>query len=177
MDRLSHLNGASEERAIALLEPLIERAPEIARRVALRRPFASPEALAAAIRSELLALDASGQLRLFRAHPELAPDNPLAMTAASQSEQGRLALTAESNAFRARLADLNARYGEKFGFPFITALVRHQDIASVLAEFETRLAATRAQEIRAAIDQISHVSAARVQRAFGSTAAPQGADG
>ena len=38
MDKLSELNAASEEQAICLLEPFIERAPEIAKRVASHRP-------------------------------------------------------------------------------------------------------------------------------------------
>ncbi len=167
MDRLTELNHADEDRATALVEPLIERAPEIAANVARRRPFDGADALVAAIRAELLELGEPACLDLFRAHPELAPDNPLTMTAESQSEQGRLNLTAEDNAYRARLSGLNARYREKFGFPFITALVRHADIDSVLTELETRLANDRDVEIHAALDQITAVSAARVRASFG----------
>jgi 2-oxo-4-hydroxy-4-carboxy--5-ureidoimidazoline (OHCU) decarboxylase len=89
------------------------------------------------------------------------------MTGASQSEQGRLNLTSESNAYRDRLSDLNSRYRSKFGFPFITALVLHQDIESVLAEFENRLELDRAEEIENAIGQIVAVSSARVSTVFG----------
>jgi 2-oxo-4-hydroxy-4-carboxy-5-ureidoimidazoline decarboxylase len=177
MDKLGELNGAEEKRALALLEPLIERAPEIASRVSRHRPFAGAEGLCAAIRTELQRLDEAGQIRLFRAHPELAPDNPLAMTLSSQAEQGRLNLTADTNKYRARLGELNARYTRKFGFPFITALVRHKDIDSVLAEFETRLASNRDQEIQTAIDQISHVSSSRVHMAFGPNIADASKDG
>jgi 2-oxo-4-hydroxy-4-carboxy--5-ureidoimidazoline (OHCU) decarboxylase len=91
-----------------LVAPLIERAPEIARRVARRRPFQNPDHLSEAIRSELLRLSEAERIDLFRAHPELAPDNPLAMTRESQSEQGRLRLTSHEAECRARLSDLNA---------------------------------------------------------------------
>lgn len=167
MDKLSEFNHADEDQAVALLEPLIERAPQIARRVVGRRPFTSPDDLRHAIRSELLDLNEEERVRLFRAHPELAPENPLSMTNASQAEQGRLYLTSGTNEYRARLGELNARYRAKFGFPFITALVRHQDMDSVLEEFETRLAADRASEIEQTIDQISAVSSSRVSAAFG----------
>ena len=168
MDKISELNNADEEQAVALLEPLIERAPEIAAEVARHRPFQSTDDLSRAIRLELLNLDEIERVGLFRAHPELAPENPLAMTGASQSEQGRLDLTSDTNEYRDRLANLNANYRGKFGFPFITALVCHQNMQSVLTEFEARLEMDRATEIEQAIHQIFTVSSARVRAAFGS---------
>lgn len=166
MDKLNELNQADEDQAVLLLEPMIERAPEIARRVASHRPFSCADDLRKAIRDELLKLSETERISLFRAHPELAPENPLSMTNASQAEQGRLSLTSVTNEFRAQLDGLNARYREKFGFPFITALVRHRDMDSVLKEFETRLMADRDSEIGRAIDQISVVSSARVSAVF-----------
>ena len=77
MDRLTELNGADESRTVELLEPLIERAPQIASQVAKHRPFQGPEKLSEAIRMELLALKEADKVRLFKAHPELAPENPL----------------------------------------------------------------------------------------------------
>jgi len=168
MDKLGELNCADDQRAIMLVAPLCERAPEIAERVARRRPFQNPDHLSQAIRSELLELSDNERIELFRAHPELAPDNPLAMTSESQSEQGRLNLTSQDNKYRDRLSDLNARYREKYGFPFITALARHQDINSVLMEFEARLTSDRKSEIDQAIDQIATVSSSRVRASFGS---------
>ena len=167
MDKLSELNCVSEARAASLLTPLIERAPGLARHVAARRPFKSADDLRQAIRSELLALGEAERLSLFRAHPELAPENPLSMTNESRSEQARLNLTSDKNEYRARLGELNEKYRDKFGFPFITALVRHQDIDSVLIEFEARLLADRESEIERAIDQIATVSSSRVSEIFG----------
>jgi len=149
-----------------LLEPLIERAPVIARRVAKRRPFNNADDLRKAIRRELLSLNEEERVRLFRAHPELASVNPLSMTSASQSEQGRLNLTSDTNEFKARLDELNARYRGKFGFPFITALVRHKGMDSVLSEFETRLSADRESELEQALEQVAAVSASRVKAVF-----------
>lgn len=166
MDRLEELNNAIEERAIILVAPLIERAPEVARRVVRRRPFESPDDLFQAIRSELLTLNETERIDLFKAHPELAPDKPITMTSESQSEQGRLNLISHENEYKARLSDLNERYREKYGFPFITALVRHPDIDSVLMEFEARLASDRKSEIQMAIDQIAVVSSSRVRMLF-----------
>lgn len=166
MSKLEELNSADEERAIMLVAPLIERAPEVARRVVRRRPFENLDDLFQAIRSELLTLSEAERIGLFKAHPELAPDNPTAMTNESQSEQGRLNLVSQENEYKARLSDLNARYREKYGFPFITALMRHRDIDSVLMEFEARLASDRGSEIQQAIAQITMVSSSRVRMLF-----------
>ncbi len=176
MDRLGELNAADDARALALVSPLIERAPHVARKVAQARPFASVEALALAICRELDGLDEAERIALFRTHPELAPDDPLSMTRESQDEQGRLKLTSADNSYRARLAELNAAYRARFGFPFIIALARHADMASVLGEFERRLAADRAAEIETALEQVATVSLSRLRAAFGD-AVPAGADG
>ena len=166
MNKLEELNCADEKRAVLILEPLIERAPAIAQSVARCRPFASAEDLRQAIRMQLLGLNKEERVRLFQAHPELAPVNPLSMTSASQTEQERLNLTSDTNKFKARLDQLNERYREKFGFPFITALVRHQDMNSVLAEFEARLSADRETEIGQALEQVAAVCSSRVAVVF-----------
>jgi 2-oxo-4-hydroxy-4-carboxy-5-ureidoimidazoline decarboxylase len=166
LEMLGDLNDGNEDRAIALLEPLIERAPQIAAKVARHRPFKNAEDLCHAIQRELRDLNAEDCIRLFRAHPELSPDNPLSMTRASQSEQGRFNLTSAQNAYQGRLAALNAEYCRKFGFPFITALVRHQDMDSVLREFEARIASDLDAEIKQTLEQVFWVSSARVEAAF-----------
>lgn len=167
MDRLGDLNAADDEWALSLVSPLIERAPHVARKVAQARPFSSVEALALAVRRELFGLDEAERIALFRTHPELAPDDPLSMTRESQGEQGRLNLTSTDNHYRARLAELNAAYRGRFGFPFITALVRHRDMKSVLDEFERRIAADRDAEIETALDEVVTVSLSRLRASFG----------
>ena len=166
MGKLGELNNADEKRAVLLLEPVIERAPEIAQKVAKRRPFNSTDDLRAAIRTELLDLNEQERLQVLLANPELAPMDPQSMTDASQSEQGRLNLTSYSNEFKAQLDELNARYRDKFKFPFITALVRHKDMDSVLSEFETRLSANRESEINQALEEVAIVSSSRVNSVF-----------
>jgi len=166
VDRLSELNLACDQRALELVTPLVERAPKLAKKVAAARPFGTVDGLVIAIRREIHRLGDAERVALFRAHPELAPGDPHEMTSESQTEQGRLNLTSAGNIYRERLAELNALYRDKFGFPFITALVRHRDMDSVLAEFATRLRRDRVDEIETALDEIATVSAARVRARF-----------
>lgn len=172
MTSLEDLNQADDRTALDYIAPLIERAPEVAKRVVSHRPFRDLDALTTAIHRELVALSEADSIALFCAHPELAPDNPLTMTAESQVEQARFDLISPKSEYRDRLASMNAAYRQRFGFPFITALVRHADMGSVMAEFSDRLKADRASEIRSAIEQIATVSAARVRALFRQSSKP-----
>ncbi|MEM8838510.1 MAG: 2-oxo-4-hydroxy-4-carboxy-5-ureidoimidazoline decarboxylase [Pseudomonadota bacterium] len=167
MATLDELNTINEDHAAQMIAPLIERAPDIAKRVAARRPFVDPESLSRAITEELTALSDTSRIELFRAHPELAPENPMAMTLESQAEQQRLDLTSNQSEHNERLSHLNQLYREKFGFPFIIALARHETIESVLEAFETRLSSDLRSELDAAIGEVADVSAARVAALFG----------
>lgn len=167
MSNLTQLNNSDDAHAAALIAPLIERAPDVAQKVAKKRPFIDIAALSAAIQTELMRLDDKRRIELFRAHPELAPEKPFEMTHESQREQALLNLTSDTNRYRERLDNLNAQYRDKFGFPFITALARHQDIDSVLHEFETRMSGDIRSEIDNAINQVVTVCASRVQTMFG----------
>ncbi|MEZ5935623.1 MAG: 2-oxo-4-hydroxy-4-carboxy-5-ureidoimidazoline decarboxylase [Alphaproteobacteria bacterium] len=166
---IAAINRAEDAAAAGMILPFVERAPELAARIAGRRPFDGPKALAEAVRGEIVALEEQELMAFLRNHPELAPPRPEDMTSESQKEQGRLALTAPSAGIAARLAELNRRYAQKFDFPFIIALHRHADIGSVLSDFERRLAASREVEIATARDEIISVAGARIESAFGLT--------
>ena len=60
-----------------------------------------------------------------------------------------------------RLVTLNAAYREKFGFPFILA-VRGYDRHGIIANFETRVNNSRADELRASLDQIYRIARFRL---------------
>lgn len=172
---LDAINRGDDATAAARILPFIERSPLVAGRVARRRPFRDAAALADAVAAEIAALTEDERLAFFRGHPELAPVAPSAMTAHSKSEQGRLGLAAPDAEIAGLLADLNRRYRERFGFPFIIALARHRDLASVLSAFAQRLGATREAEMASASEEIAAVSRARILAALGGAGAPASA--
>ena len=167
MNKLDTLNQVAEIEALEMVRPLIERAPDVAAKVVCRRPFGNISEFLQAIKTELQALNKGQLVELFKAHPELAPENPMTMTNDSKSEQARLNLTSRTNEYRARLDELNEQYYQKFGFPFITALVRHSDMESVMADFESRLLNERKVELKQSLEEIVMVSQARVESMFG----------
>jgi len=104
------------------------------------------------------------QLALLRAHPELAGAEAKegTLTPHSSGEQGRLGFACLSAGEFRRIADLNRRYREKFGFPCIIALALHATRASVLDEMERRLATAGDEERRTALEQIGHITGKRL---------------
>jgi 2-oxo-4-hydroxy-4-carboxy-5-ureidoimidazoline decarboxylase len=108
------------------------------------------------------------QVALLCAHPELAGREAQegTLTADSTSEQSRLGFNALAKDELARMAELNRRYREKFGFPCIIALRRHATRNTVLPEHERRLGNARAAEIRNCIEQVGFITRGRVAKLF-----------
>jgi OHCU decarboxylase len=150
---------------------IFEHTPEIADR-AYRAGLSAFDDTADALHTTLMnvvrAMSRDEKLKLIRAHPELAGREALAgtMTDDSVGEQGRLGFTAMSRAEFERVGDINRRYRDKFAMPLIVALALHADRASVIAEMERRISNDLDTEIVNAIDQIGHITRARLAKKF-----------
>lgn len=166
---LNTLNTVQRERAIAALAPLVERSPWVAEAAVDRRPFASDEDLAEALVEVILAATPAARLALFNVHPELSGIEAVQgrMTPESTSEQGRLGLTALPAEEAAALRRLNAAYRARFGHPFIIALHRVPDRATLFETFERRLRATPLEEHTSTLAEIASVIRSRCRAAFG----------
>jgi len=163
---LDRLNAMPQAEFRAALGEVFEHSPWVAERAWPRRPFASVDALHAAMVAAVRAAGPEEQLALIRAHPELAGREAAdgTLTADSTSEQGRLGFTALTRAELERVARANAAYREKFGFPCIVALRLHATRESVIAEMERRAGNDRAAELAAALDQIGHIARGRLDK-------------
>ncbi|MDP5238299.1 2-oxo-4-hydroxy-4-carboxy-5-ureidoimidazoline decarboxylase [Uliginosibacterium sp. 31-16] len=152
---------------VAMLEGVFEHSPWVAERAWVQRPFADLPALEIALINSMLAASADEQLRLIRAHPELAGKAAVAgeLTAESSREQAGARLDACSPAEFARLQELNAAYVARFGFPFILA-VRGFDRAAIIECFAARLSNTPAQEFAEALRQIARIASLRLRERF-----------
>ncbi|MBS0601980.1 MAG: 2-oxo-4-hydroxy-4-carboxy-5-ureidoimidazoline decarboxylase [Proteobacteria bacterium] len=167
--QLEALNACPEDAFVAALGEVVEHSPWVVRRVAPLRPFASVWALHAALAGVLRASDADTRTALLQRHPELAgrEAGEGTLTADSNREQSRLGLDRLSAAEHARLRALNTAYRERFGFPFITAVRLHADLASIFAEGERRLANAAATEAGVALTQVAEVVRGRLAQRFG----------
>ena len=170
---LERLAAASQADFTRLLDGTYEHSPWIAARAWAQRPFASLAALKRALAQVVREATRDEQLALIRAHPELAGKAMVAgtLTVESTREQGKAGLTHCSPQEFARIQELNARYNEKFGFPFVlavrgprgTGLHRHQ----IITAFERRLQHHPDFEFAEALRNIHRIAEIRLDDSFG----------
>lgn len=162
---LNELNRLSAAEFTRALGGIYEHSPWIAAAAHARAPFAGADALVAALYDAVVHATRPQQLDLLRAHPELAGKEAVGgtLTAHSSEEQKGAGLINLSEAEKAELGELNRRYREKFGFPFIIA-VRHHTKSSILAELRRRAAGEdAAREFATCLDQVHEIARLRLQ--------------
>ncbi len=104
------------------------------------------------------------QLDLLRAHPDLAGRLAVAgdLTPDSTAEQAGAGLDSCTPEEFARFQDLNGRYRERFGFPFILA-VRGKGRTEILEAFEERVNNAPDVEFATALEQVHRIALLRLQ--------------
>ncbi|XP_007956827.1 putative 2-oxo-4-hydroxy-4-carboxy-5-ureidoimidazoline decarboxylase [Orycteropus afer afer] len=148
---------------VAVFGNVIERCPLIAAAVWSQRPFSDVDDLDKRFCAFIDALPQSGQEGVLRCHPDLAGRELQqgTLTAESQREQSAAGLQSLSADERRRLAQLNAQYRARFGFPFVLA-ARLRDPAAVASELERRLHSPPAQELRTALGEVKTIGRLRL---------------
>jgi allantoate deiminase/N-carbamoyl-L-amino-acid hydrolase len=168
MTTLPDLNSCPPAAFVEALRGIYEHSPWIAERAAPMRPFASLAALKQALQAVVTQASQDEQLALLRAHPELAGKAAIAgeLTAESTGEQAASGLDRCSPEEYARLQELNARYGEKFGFPFILAVKgptgRGLTRAAIIDTFARRLENRLEAEMRECLRQVHRIAEIRL---------------
>ena len=109
------------------------------------------------------------KLELIRAHPDLAGKAAIAgeLTQESSAEQSLAGIDQCSPAEFAEFQTLNARYKEKFGFPFVMA-VRNSSRGEILEAFAKRLNNDADTEFQTAIAEIHKIARMRLEVVDGS---------
>lgn len=163
LEAINRMDGAA---FVAALGHVFEHSSWIAEGAAHARPFRSLDHLHKTMMDVVLAAPEARQVELLCAHPELAGREAQegTLTTDSTSEQSRLGFNALKRDELDRMAALNTAYREKFGFPCIIALRRHETRDTVRAEHEQRLANERAEEIRNCIQQVGFITRGRLDK-------------
>ena len=106
----------------------------------------------------------SARLDVLCAHPDLAGKLAAAkrLTVESTAEQASAGLDALTDAERSRFTDLNTRYTEKFGFPFIIA-VKGLNKSQILDAFQARIDNDRETEFATACAQVERIALLRLK--------------
>ena len=170
---IEHINTASAAEVAALLDGTYEHSPWIAERAAAQRPFISLAHLKRAMIEVVREAGVEAQLKLIRAHPELAGKAMVSktLTAESTNEQGKAGLTECTPDEFARIQQLNADYNAKFGFPFILAVRGPRGLglnkAEIIATFARRLGNHPEFEQAEALRNIHRIAEIRLNDKFG----------
>jgi 2-oxo-4-hydroxy-4-carboxy-5-ureidoimidazoline decarboxylase len=160
---MDEVNAMDEAAFVAALGGVFEHSPWVAQGALAARPFASVDALHAAMKAVVTGASDERKLSLLRAHPELAGKAAIRgeLTTDSTQEQSGAGLTACSPEEYATLTELNRRYNAKFGFPFILA-VKGYDRAGVIREFARRVELDRGTELAQCLAQIERITRFRL---------------
>ncbi|MGB6100542.1 MAG: 2-oxo-4-hydroxy-4-carboxy-5-ureidoimidazoline decarboxylase [Comamonas sp.] len=170
---LEQLNAAPLAQATLLLDGIYEHSPWIAEAALAHRPFATLAQLKYAMVQALEAAGTDAQLKLIRAHPELAGKAMVAktLTAESTNEQNRAGLTSCTPDEFARIQQLNHDYHARFGFPFILAVRGPRGTGlnkqQIIDTFARRLANHPEFERAEALRNIHRIAEIRLNEKFG----------
>jgi allantoate deiminase/N-carbamoyl-L-amino-acid hydrolase len=173
MTTIQSLNDCDAAGFVDALRGIYEHSPWIPERAAAHRPFASLAALKLALQDVVDGAAAAERLALLRAHPELAGKAAIAgrLTAESSGEQASSGLDRCSPDEYALLHDLNARYNERFGFPFILAVKgptgRGLTRQAIIDTFARRVSNQPADELAEALRQVHRIAEIRLNALLG----------
>ena len=156
---LECLNASDRRAFVELLDGIYEHSPWIPERAWLRRPFADAHALELALREVVIEATRVEQLDLINQHPRLGARTVL--TAHSQAEQRGAGIERSSSDARDELAELNARYEQRFGFPFILA-VKNLGVRDIIDNCRARLENDPATEFEESLRQIFRIAGFRL---------------
>lgn len=156
---IHQINGLGHGAFVQALAPVFEGTPWIAARTWDARPFESIAALHGALCDAMYAAPRRQQVALIRAHPDLVGRAAMlgTLTPESLDEQASAGLDRLSPEEVARFSELNAKYREQFGFPFVIC-VRENKKEAILAGFTSRLSNSREDEIRTVLGEIARIA-------------------
>ena len=134
---------------------VFEDSPWVAERAWSAGPFEDVSAMHAAMVSVVASASREEQLALIRAHPDLGAK--ARMSSASVSEQAGAGLDQLTETEFRELHDLNGKYRERFGFPFIYA-VKGSSKRDILRELRRRVSENPDVERITALEQIGRIA-------------------
>jgi OHCU decarboxylase len=161
---MKEVNELGREAFIERFGPLFEHSPWVAADAWSDRPFADEDELFEALRSAMYSAPTERKLALIRAHPDLAGRAAIegTLSRSSRTEQASAGLDRLTPDEYEAFTRLNGAYRERFGFPFVVC-VREHTKESVLRVAAERLAHTRDEEVRVALEEIGKIARLRLE--------------
>ena len=161
---LNEINNMDRQVFIAAFGAVFEASPWAAEAAWRSRPFRSAAYVAEALFDAVRNAGRARQLTLLQAHPELGIRKPLA--GFSAREQAGAGLQRKQDEQVTLLADLNRRYRDRFGFPFIVA-VKGLGTEDIIARVHERLENDPEHEFKECLEQVFRIAGFRLEELLG----------
>jgi OHCU decarboxylase len=157
---IAELNLLDRSSFVAAAGWIFEHSPWVAERAFDARPFASLDALHAAMTQQVEDATFAERLALLNAHPDLGARARL--SAASTEEQAGAGLDSLTPGEFEELHRLNAAYRSRFGFPFLLA-VKGSTKHDILRALQARIESAPEDEYREALRQVYRIARFRLE--------------
>jgi len=161
---INKINNLSQIRFNEIFANIFEKTKWIAERLYNQKPFNSFEDLCSKILEIFKTTSKENQLKIIRAHPDLADKTKISLlNIDSRTEQNRAGLNQCSEKEFREFKNLNNEYKKKFGFPFILA-VEGKNKAEILNKFKKRILNSADDEFKEAISQVCKIANLRLNK-------------
>jgi len=157
---IERIQTMGEQQFVSAFSGLYEGSSWVAEQAWRERPYASIEQLGETMARIVRDAGCERQLALLRAHPALGERGP--MSAFSVEEQSGAGLSELTEGELGRLADLNAEYKARFGYPFILA-VRGKTREEIEQTIRHRLEHAPQLEWRIALAEVDAIAGYRLE--------------
>mgnify|MGYP006085675551 CR=1 FL=1 len=156
------INKLSESEFHEVFANIFENASWVAKKLYMQKPFENFDDLSKKIIAIFENADEQSKLKILKSHPDLADKTKIGLlTQDSKNEQNDAGLDEctkeEFNEFK----NLNLKYKNKFGFPFIFA-VKGKKKLEILENFKKRFLFNRENEFKEAIRQVTRIASLRL---------------
>ena len=142
--RLDQVNQMSLEDFSKTFAGLYQNVPWAVERAYAQRPFSDTDDLRSAFQEAMFGATPEEQLELLQSYPDLGATT--LKQAESHRDQSALGLNQMHDEDYAEFAALNAKYREKFGFPYVAAVRSAGSRSELLDNGEIRLQHSPSQE-------------------------------
>ena len=161
---INKINNLSQIKFNEIFANIFEKTKWIAERLYNQKPFNSFEDLCSKILEIFKTTSKENQLKIIRAHPDLADKTKISLlNIDSRTEQNRAGLNQCSEKEFREFKNLNNEYKKKFGFPFILA-VGNKNKTEILNKFKKRILNSADDELKEAISQVCRIANLRLNK-------------
>ena len=161
MDSIKEVNNLNKSDFISIFGNVFEKTEWIAESVFKSAPFKNFEELALKFISTFETSKKENLHKILNAHPELVVEQNL--TTDSTQEQNTSGLHQCTKDDLKEFKELNLRYREKFGFPFIIA-VKGKSRIDILENFRKRINNFEKKEFNEATQQVKEIASLRLNK-------------